>query len=299
MPAKNRTSVRMRRVMLELRRLRIDAKIPGQTVARKLGVSASKISRMENFGQGLTRDALIELLTLYQAPRKLREGLLRLHEKADDPSLMDREELPVNVDAENWIGLEQDAATICNYENMLVPGLLQTFPYARALFDVGEPRLSEQEKADRTNAKIARQDLLRRRTPLRLQVVLHEAALREIVGGTVVMRGQLTHLLEMSRRSGVDLRVLPFGRGGHAGLSGSFVIMDYHDLPSLVLLENKVSDLYLEEKGDVDTYRLYWQDIRALAHEPEESAALIKKIARTLRLAEKGSGRDDLAEEHI
>jgi transcriptional regulator with XRE-family HTH domain len=284
--------------MLELRRLRADSKLPGEAVAKKLGVSASKISRMENLGQGLTRDALIELLTVYQAPRKLREGLLRLHEKADDPSLMDREDLPVNPHAESWIGLEQDASVISNYEPLLIPGLLQTFLYARAIIEGYGPRHSDQEITDRTNARIARQDLLRRRAPLRLQVVLHEAALREIVGGTVTMRGQLVHLLEMSRRPGVDLRVLPFGRGAHPGLSTPFVIMDYQDLPSLVLLENKVSDLYLEEKGDVNAYKLSWQAIRTVAHEPEESAALIKRIARGLRMVERESGRD-LAQEHI
>jgi transcriptional regulator with XRE-family HTH domain len=289
----------MRRVLMELRRLRGEKGFSGQYVGNKLGVAASTISRTENYGQGLTRDVLVELLTVYQAPRKLKEGLLRLHETAHEAGLIGEDDLGLNEDAANWVGFEQDATTICNYQAMLVPGLLQTFPYARALFDDGEPRLSEELKVERVAGRIRRQMLLRGRRPPGLKVVLHEAALREVVGGAEVMVGQLVHLLEVSRRPGIDLRVLPFGRGGHAGLSGSFVLMDYEDLPSLVLLENKVSDLYLEEKAAVDAYRLYWQEIRALAHEPEESAALIKRIARGLRLSEEERGHVGVAEEHI
>jgi transcriptional regulator with XRE-family HTH domain len=289
----------MRRVMLELRRLRMESGLPGVVVAHKLGISPSTISRMENYGHGLDRDSLIELLTLYQAPRGLRTGLLRLHEKAGELGLLDHGDLLLDEGTGEWIGLEQDAVAILNYETMLVPSLLQTFPYARALCEGSDPRLSEQEVNERTNARIARQVLLRRRGPLEFKVVLHESALREWVGGSLVMRGQLVHLLETARRPGVELRVLPFGRGAHPGLTSSFTIMDYCDLPSLVLLQNKVSDLYLEAKADVNAYKLTWQVIMSLAYPPEASVALIKRIARTLRQAEKGrAGRDD-PEEHF
>jgi hypothetical protein len=113
------------------------------------------------------------------------------------------------------------------------------------------------------------------------------------------MHGQLVHLLEVFDQHVVDLRVLPFGRGAHPGLHGAFTIADYRALPSLVLLENKVSDLYVEEKEDVAAYRLCWQEIRGLACEPEESAALIKKVAGQLRMAEKGRESDQLAEEQL
>jgi transcriptional regulator with XRE-family HTH domain len=289
----------MRRVLMELRRLRSEKGFSGQYVGNKLGVAASTISRTENYGQGLTRDVLVELLTVYQAPRKLKEGLLRLHETAHEAGLIGEGDLGLNEDAANWIGFEQDATTIRNYQTMLIPGLLQTFPYAQATIRDVHAGLSAEEVMERTNARIMRQALLRRQSPLDFKVVLHEAALRELVGGSEVMRGQLDHLVEVSRLPRIDLRVLPFGRGANPGMTSPFVIMDFEGVPSLVLLENMVADLYLEEKVDVAAYRLCWQGIWALAYEPEESAALIKKIARTLPLAEEGHGSDDLAEEQL
>ncbi|CAM4119467.1 helix-turn-helix transcriptional regulator [Kibdelosporangium persicum] len=289
----------MRRLTAELRRLREGLNLTSREVAKQVGISVSTVSRIENTGQGLSRDALVELLTLYKVPRAKRQGLLRLMEQLNEPGLLDRGDLRTNEDTANWIGLEQDAARICNYESLLIPGLLQTFPYAKALFDGGESRLSEQERTGRTNARIARQSLLRRRTPLDFRVVLHEAALRETVGGPEVMHGQLVHLLEAACLPGVDLRVLPFGRGAHAGLTSPFVIMDYRGLPSLVLLENKVADLYLEEKADIAAYRLYWQDIWGLAHTPDKSSALIREVARTLHTAEKGHGSGQLAQKQL
>src|SRR6266545_1871590 len=96
------------------------------------------------------------------------------------------------------------------------------------------------------------------------------------------MHGQLVHLAEMGERFDVQIRVLPFGVGAHPGMDGPFVIMDYEDLPSLVLLENKSSDLYLDEKADVRAYTLAWQGIEAVAHPAERSLELIMEFAGRL-----------------
>lgn len=290
-------NIRMRRLTAELRRLREGLNLTSRDVARLTGMSLSKISRIETRGAGLDRDVLVELLALYKVPRAKRAGLLHLLEQLGEPGLLDRGDLKTNEDAVNWIGLEQDASRIHNYQTLLVPGLLQTFPYARALFECHG--LSEEEVVHRSNVRIARQALLRRRTPLALEVILHEAALREVVGGPAVMLGQLDHLVEMGRHPGVALRVLPAGRGAHQGLTSSFVIMDYRALPSLVLLENQVADLYLEEGADINAYKLTWQAIQALTYGPGDSAALIGEIAATLRLTEEGRGSDELAEEQL
>jgi transcriptional regulator with XRE-family HTH domain len=292
-------NIRMRRLTAELRRLRKEQRLTSRDVAKELGISLATVSRIETIGLGLHRDALVELLTLYKVPRQKKVGLLQMLERLNEPGLVDRSDLQSNENAANWIGLEQDATRILSYQTTLVPGLLQTFPYAKAVIEGFGPRLTEEEVADRTNDRIARQGLFRRRRPLQFEVVLHEAVLRELVGGPDVMHSQLVHLLEVSQNPGIDLRVLPFGRGAHPGLGGKFVIMEYRDLPSIVLLENKVADLYLEEKADIAAYRLSWQDIRALALGPEDSAMLIKQVARTLWPAEKGRGSDHLAEEQL
>jgi transcriptional regulator with XRE-family HTH domain len=276
-------NIRMRRLTAELRRLRKEQRLTSRDVAKELGISLATVSRIETIGLGLHRDALVELLTLYKVPRAKKAGLLQMLEQLNEPGLLDRDELKTNEDTANWIGLEQDAIRIFNYQTLLIPGLLQTFPYARALFECHG--LPEEEVASRTSARIARQALLRRRAPLAFEAILHEAALREVVGGAVVMRAQLEHLVEIGQHPGVSIRILPFGRGAHQGLTSSFVIMEYRALPSLVLLENQVADLYLEEKADINAYKLSWQAIRDLTYGPEDSAVLITDIAGTLRMA--------------
>jgi transcriptional regulator with XRE-family HTH domain len=275
-------NIRMRRLTAELRRLRKEQRLTSRDVAKMLGISLATVSRIETIGLGLHRDALVELLTLYKVPRHKKTGLLQMLEQLNEPGLLDRFNLNPDDKAATWIGLEQDAKQIYSYQVMWVPGLLQTFPYARAAIESARPRISEEEVDIRTSARIARQALLRRRS-LQLHVVLHEAALHTLVGGVEIMHDQLMHLLEVIDQQIVDLRVIPFGRGAHAGLQGAFLIADYRALPSVVMLENKVSGLYLEEREDVAAYRLCWQEIRGLAYEPEESAALIRSTADGLR----------------
>src|SRR5947208_14921616 len=118
MPSPKRQNVRMRRVSMELRRLRKQAGLSGRVLARRLSVSPSVISRIENYGSGLSHDMLLEVLVALGAERKLRSALLRLHASADQPGLLDRGELQVNEDAAAWAGFEFDASVVRNYEPM-------------------------------------------------------------------------------------------------------------------------------------------------------------------------------------
>lgn len=282
MPSTKQLNVRMRRVCLELRRLRRAADFTLEQVANRIGLATSTVSRLEAHGMGLSRDVLIELLVVYRVPKEARKALLRLYESADQPGLLDRGDLQINDDTETWAGFEGHATVIRNFQQMLVPGLLQTFPYAHAVISsFGQP-LSEQEIDDRVAARIARQALLRRRYHPSLVAIVHEAALREVVGGPEVMRGQLVHLAEINKRWDISVRVLPFESGAHPGMTGPFVVMDYENLPSLVMLENLSSDLYLEEDADIEAYNLAWQGIEAAALTPVDSVELIMEIAERL-----------------
>jgi transcriptional regulator with XRE-family HTH domain len=281
-------NIRLRRLTAELRRLRKERGLTSRDVAKMLDISLATVSRIETIGLGLYRDALVELLTLYKVPRQKRAELLQILEQLKEPGLVSRDGSALAT----WIDLERTARRVCSYEAMYVPGLLQTFPYAGAILGSRLPSLTDEETADRTAARIERQTVLRRRS-LRFEAVVHEAALREVVGGPEIMHGQLMHLMEMISHPMVDLRVLPFGSGAHAGLGGPFSILDYRELPSVVMREGKVADLYLEERTDVAVYRLYWDEIHRLAYGPEESAAFIKKIAATLPVDREGCEREE------
>lgn len=270
----------MRRLIRALRQLRKDAGLNTVDAAKELGVSTSMISRIESGHRGLRRDDLVGLMVIYRVDRKLRKALLDLYEKADEPGLVDRGELHMHEDLEKWIGFEQDAVKICNYQPLLIPGLLQTFDYARAVIERGVLPRTEQEIDERVTARIARQVLLRGVRPPQLNLILHQAALHQKVGGPKVMREQLDALVEAGQRPNISVRVVPADVGAHPGMNGPFVITDYAALPSLVHLENKVASLYLEEKRDIDAYRLAYTGLSAVAMPPDRSADLIRRVAK-------------------
>ncbi|HEV8556446.1 MAG TPA: helix-turn-helix transcriptional regulator [Actinophytocola sp.] len=281
---KDRTTigVRNRRLCLVLRRLRAKSGLSGIEVAQKLGVSSSLISRAESGKRGINRDDLSALLTIYEVERPLRNALMNLHARGTSPEMLDRGDLKIHQDLETWIGFEQDATVIHNYEALLIPGLLQTFPYAKAVIMAADLSLTEQEVEDRVNARIARQALLRISQAPQLDIVLHEAALHQRVGGVDVMRDQLGCLLEASYRSRINVRIVPAEVGGHPGMNGPFVIMDYAELPSLIHLENKVASLYLDDASDVAAYKLAFEGLLAVALPTDRSADLISKIASSM-----------------
>lgn len=271
--------VRTRRLCMVLRRLREESGLTAMEVAKRIGVSTSTVSRAESGKRAMSAEDLASMLTLYGANRPLRKAMLKLHAEADKPGLVDRGELHLHEDLEKWIGFEQDAVRIHNYQPLLIPGLLQTFPYARAVIAGVDLSLTEQDIDDRVATRIARQALLRQTDPPFLIVLLHEAALRHQVGGPEVMRDQLGYLIESSFRATVTIQVIPAGIDAHAGMDGPFVLMNYVGLPSLVHLENKVASLYLDEPDDVETYRLAFDSLLAVALSPERSVDLMSKIA--------------------
>jgi transcriptional regulator with XRE-family HTH domain len=274
--------VRNRRLCLVLRRLRAKSGLSGMEVAEKIGVSSSLISRAESGKRGINRDDLSALLTLYGVERPLRTALLNLHANASNPEMLDRGDLDVHDDLASWTGFEQDATVIHNYDALLIPGLVQTFPYAQAVITAADPSVSEQEVEERVNAGIARQSLLRTSPRPHLDIILHEAALHQRVGGAGVMRDQLGYLLETSFRPRITVRIVPAEVGEHAGMSGPFAIMDYPELPSLIRLKNNVASLYLEDESDVTAYQRAFAGLQTIALPPDRSADLISKIASNM-----------------
>jgi transcriptional regulator with XRE-family HTH domain len=124
--------VRLRRIVMELKRLRKEAGLNLDEVAKQLGVHASTISRMESGDRGLKRDDLAAVLVVYGATRKLRMAMLHLYDQAEQPGLLDNTDLVLPDSLVALVGFEEDATSIRNYETLLIPGLAQTIPYARA-----------------------------------------------------------------------------------------------------------------------------------------------------------------------
>ncbi|MEV5314237.1 MULTISPECIES: helix-turn-helix transcriptional regulator [unclassified Streptomyces] len=278
-------AVRRRKLGAELRALRTNAGLTSGEAARLVGWHQSKVSRIETGASGVKPADVRILLDAYgvRDPR-LRELLLAL---AGSGGVQGRDHwwhayrgvLPPTY--RDFISLESQASAMRTLETSVVPGLLQTPDYARAVTRAAVEGLDEDGLDALVEVRLARQDVLRSQPPLRLCAVLDEAVLRREVGGPDVMRRQLHRLLEAARLPQVRLQVLPFSAGAHIGVTGPFVVFSFSNTSDLdvVVLDHLTSSLYLERKEDVEAYTEAFDALRRNALSPEESLDYIAVIS--------------------
>jgi hypothetical protein len=180
----------------------------------------------------------------------------------------------------DFISLESGASVMRTLETSVVPGLLQTPEYARAVTRAAVDGLEESKLDALVEVRLARQDVLRSDPPLELSAVLDEAVLRREVGGPDVMAGQLRRLREAAVLPQVRLQVLPFAAGAHIGVTGPFVIFSFPNTADLdvVVLDHLTSSLYLERKEDLRAYTEAFDALRFHALSPEDSLDYIAAI---------------------
>ncbi|MFF5445824.1 helix-turn-helix transcriptional regulator [Streptomyces sp. NPDC012888] len=177
--------------------------------------------------------------------------------------------------AEAFIDLEREAVDLSSYENLLIPGLLQTEGYARAVFTNEIPALSEQKIADRVAVRMARQGILHRADPPNLSYVISEAALRDQLGGPEVHREALRHLRACADLHGVTIQIMTLGRQTHAGLSGPFVLIVTPDLQHLAYAETQRGSQLISDPSEVSILSRKYAMLRSQALNPEESKGLL------------------------
>lgn len=280
MPEPHSPTVRGRKLASELRRLRKAVDLDVEPAALRLGWSRFKVSRIEQAKTKPTAVDLRAMLDLYGVDSATRAALIELAKNAwrrgwwTDYS---------DVFRGSYVALEDDAVTIDEWSPQLVPGLLQTDDYARAVIGAS---LTDDDPATvqrRVQARSARRTLLGRTAPPapRFTAVIDEAALRRPIGRPEVMRSQLRALGEAARRPNVTIRVLPYAAGAHPGLDGPFIILGFpEDLaPDVAYVETKAGDTYLESAADVRRFRLDFENLSAAALPPEGSTELIAAIA--------------------
>ncbi len=178
------------------------------------------------------------------------------------------------------IEYERSAAAIFNWQPVLIPGVLQTAAYAREILTYGG--LSKNEIEQRLMIRLARREILGGPAALRYTVLLGELTFRQGIGGKSVMLDQLHHLIAAAERSNVVVRVLPTGNGYHPGLSGSFAILDFADLPPIVHAEHYRGSVYLYTDEKVADYRAAAKTLAALALNDADSIALIQGVIAEL-----------------
>lgn len=268
-------TVKSRRVSGELRRYRELAGLTVTEVARRLDMSQGQLSRLELGIRGLSISQVATMLATYGAPASKMDELVTLLREAGEPGWWAPTGKELPADWQAFIDFEQRATSLTWYELVLVPGLLQTTDYARAVIEGSAcTELSDNELDTKVSARLGRQGILSRRDAPRLDVFLYEAVLNIPVGSPEIMRHQLRHLVEMAARPGLSVRVIPLSVGVHPGLDGPFVIMEFDGQPTLVYTQSKTRSAFLEEE-DLKIYRLVARRLDALALDRKESIEFI------------------------
>ncbi|MFJ4832832.1 Scr1 family TA system antitoxin-like transcriptional regulator [Streptomyces sp. NPDC088747] len=170
------------------------------------------------------------------------------------------------------------AVSIREYGAHLVPGLLQTEEYARAVLSVGLSLQGEEHLEERVSARLGRQDRLTAADRPALWVVLDEAVLRRPVGGWAVMRGQLAHVLATASDRHITVQVLPFEQGEHDVMGGSLTILELADGSEVAYTEGAHYGQLVEEPAEVERFRLFYDRLRAAALPPLMSLDMIRSV---------------------
>jgi transcriptional regulator with XRE-family HTH domain len=282
-PMTDTPPVRRRLLGGSLRRLREQAGFTLDDAARVLECDRSKISRIETGQRGIRPKELRELLAEYGVDQRRADALATIARQAGQAGWWQTYGLVLDDAYQDFISLEASAQAIWTYEAQLVPGLLQTEDYARAIAAASLVAETQDEREQYVQARLTRQQILTRDAPLQFWAILSEGALRQLVGGPQVMKAQLRYLVEVATsQPNVNLQVLPFAVGAHAATSGPFVIMKFPEAPDLgvVYLEGQTGGIYLESADEVARYTLSFEHLRASALSTAATVRLIEEVAR-------------------
>jgi hypothetical protein len=187
------------------------------------------------------------------------------------------------LDFSTYVGLEAEAVAIRRYQSTVVPGLLQTADYARAVHEAGFPIVSPKRVAELVEVRMMRQRLLSRQPALRFWVVLDEAVLHRLVGGPKVMSAQLDRLIEAAALPNVTVQVITYGAGAHPAMDSTFSMLDFaSSVPSVVYVEGLVGRIYLDSPRDIARYQQVFESLVTVALTPKESIELVKRV-RSIR----------------
>ena len=282
MPGKRQTpTVRLRRLAVELRSLRTASGLTREEVVERTGINSVTMYRIEHARVRPQTRTLRTLLDLYGVEKEQQAELVALLRDARERGWLHPYQSELPEQYMTFIGFEGEAESASNYESLFVPGLLQTEDYARAVITGVLPFASRDEVERRVEVRMERQEVLRGDNPLQLWGIVDEAALRRQVGSPAVMRAQFRHLLEASELPNVTFQVIPFDAGAHAGMPGSFIVLQFAEeaIPDVIYIDSMAGDLFLEAESDVRRYKLIFEHLRAVSASPDASRALLASLA--------------------
>jgi transcriptional regulator with XRE-family HTH domain len=285
--AENGSTVPRRQLGRKLKELRESAGLAIADAFAALEWSRQRLWRYETGQVAIHPNDVAIMCQLYGADSETIDGLKELarqskakgwwHAYSDVPEWF-----------ELFLGMESAASYLRQYEAEIIPGLLQSPMYAKAIISLGPANLSQEAIDERVSIRIQRQRLLTRRKPTapKLDVILSETALVRGFGPDV-MTDQLGRLVAVSELPNVAVRVIPFSAGPHTAYQGPFVILDFprdspvrDPEPQTVYEESPTGSLYLDKPSEVETYAAIWADLDRVALDEVESRRLVSQKAK-------------------
>lgn len=242
-------------------------------VASRIGVSSSKVSRMEHGHRGVSDNDIECLCDVYGVTGERRERLTNLAREGRRRAAV----LPSGLPYSTYVGLEADARQISDFGLGIMPGLLQTADYARAVVRAAVPKWTPSIVERRVAGRMARQGLLFSEDPPTFDAVIDESVLHRVVGSPATMRAQLERLLELSELPTVTVRVIPYEKGALPAGNNKFIILRFGmpDVSDVVFIEGLTDDLYLDDPRDVEVYNMTFTTLTRLAEDTNGTRALI------------------------
>lgn len=277
MPDVPSPTLRRRELGNRLRTLRLDKGLTVEQVAELLLCSPSKVSRMETGQRGATLRDIRDLSGIYGVTDETQVAyMMRLAREGKQQGWWQSFSVPLKYT--NYIDFEQSATSLSIFYSSVVPGIVQSPNYTRALHENAVPRLDGAAIEERVEERRTRQRILTRDNPPCLSIILDEPVVRRPVGGSVTMREQLSRLIEASELPTVTLRVLPYEAGAHPALESNFTILEFADQAPVIYVEGLIGHIYLERQDELENYRLVLEKLRSMALSPQDSVQLIAKI---------------------
>ncbi|MDS1268716.1 helix-turn-helix transcriptional regulator [Lipingzhangella sp. LS1_29] len=281
MAAKSRVTLRAQWLGEMLRGLREENQLTLAEAGEYIRRSKSTMSRFEAGTWPISQDEVADLMKLYgvDSPTQ-REQMVKLAAEITETGWWER--YYQGTAMINYVWLENRAEQLRIFTPLVVHGLFQTREYAERLIQIGDPDASAKQIERWVGVRMARQEILERKTPPTVQLILDEAVLRRPVGGTDVMRAQLRRLLSEAEKPSIQIQVLPFGFGEYPGTDGQFTLIKMGDpFPQVVYIDSPAGQIFLES-SDVQEFATQYDRIQGCCLSAEDSVAFIAAIEKDL-----------------
>jgi transcriptional regulator with XRE-family HTH domain len=262
-----------------LRQARAAAGMSQQELADRIGMHHTVLSKIENGHRVPSTEQTAMMMAHLRVNGERAEAIIELARGTRSPLWLAVTLPEQQHQMEALLDFERNAKTITEVSPLLVPGLLQTTNYIRAMMSAG---VSPKQVETRTAVRIGRRESIIRDDPVEFVALIAEGALRQVIGDTQVMLEQLHHLLTMAERPNIELRVVPYASGWHPALEGAFTVIEPGDGEPVIHLENRRSGLFLHRPVDVRLYREAAEWERRVAMTQQESTGFITALVNQM-----------------